>query len=396
MFMNRIFIVFVALCVFVFGACRSETGNSNVANQANVNNLTTEGVGNKFFTVEFKTEPSSIVAGEKTKLIFAIRNDKDEMVRELQIVHDKPMHLLIVSEDLEEFYHEHPEVQADGTFAANFTFQNGGRYKLYADFTPKGTEQVVKQYSVNVSGSPRVLKELKADETFEKTVGNLRVTMKPSGDLVANRELMLEFQVFDAQTNKPVTDLENYLGAKAHFVVISKDLEEFVHAHPMADDNVKSVEHKHDAKEEKMNGADAMSIVSAHIAFPKPSIYRIWAQFQRGGRVTTVPFTFEVKQGEAEKRLEKVEIPKGAFKIVVSKDGFTPEEVTFQKGQPLKLAFFRVDEENCASEVVFKNLNIKKSLPVGEVVLIDVPTNKSGEINFACGMNMYKGKIVIE
>lgn len=394
--MNRIFITFIAFSVLVFGGCRSETNNSNQANQTNANNLTTDNIGNKFFTIEFKTEPARIIAGEKTKLIFAIRNDKDETVRELQIVHEKPMHLLIVSEDLEEFYHEHPEVQADGSFAASFTFPKGGGYRLYADFTPFGAEQVVRNYPVTVSGAPRVANELKADEKFEKTVGDLRVVMKPSGDLITNRELMLEFQVFEAQTGKPVTDLQNYLGAKAHFVVISKDLDEFVHAHPMSTDNVKDDGHKHDEKSEKLAGADALSIVSAHIAFPKPAIYRLWAQFQRGGRVTTVPFTFEVKQGEAEKRLEKVEIPKGAFKIVVSKDGFTPEEVTFQKGQPLKLAFFRVDEENCADEVVFKELKITKKLPVGEVVLVDVPTNKTGAINFTCGMNMYKGKIVIE
>jgi hypothetical protein len=396
MFMNRIFIAFVVLCVFGFGACRNETGKSNITNSSDANNSDTESFGDKFFAVDFKTEPASIVAGEKTKLIFAVKNDKNEMVRDLQVVHDKPMHLLIVSEDLSEFYHEHPEAQADGTFAASFTFPSGGAYKLYADFTPFGSEQMVKSYPVTVSGSLRASKEMKADEIFEKTVGNLRVVMKPSGDLISNRELLLDFQVFDAQTNKPVTDLENYLGAKAHFVVISKDLEEFVHAHPMSTDNVKSDEHNHNAATEKMSGAEGMSIVSAHIAFPKPSIYRLWAQFQRGGNVTTIPFTFEVKQGEPEKRLEKVDVPKGAFKIVVSKDGFTPEEVTFQKGQPLKLAFFRVDEENCAGEVVFKSLNIKKTLPVGELVLIDIPTDKSGEINFACGMNMYKGKIVIE
>lgn len=394
--MNRIFISFFVFCALAFGACQSAVNNSNQANQANVSNSKPGSVGNKFFTIEFKTEPKEIKAGEKTKLSFAIRNDKDEMIRDLQIVHEKPMHLLIVSEDLQEFYHEHPEPQTDGSYAASFTFQNGGKYKLYADFTPVGAEQVVKSYPVEVSGTPRASVALKADEKFEKTVGNLRVTMKPSGDLISNRDLMLEFQVFDAQTGKPVTDLQNYLGAKAHFVVISQDLEEFVHAHPMSTDNAKGVEHKHDASEEKLHGEEAQSIVSAHISFPKQAIYRVWAQFQRGGNVTTVPFTFEVKQGEAEKRLEKVEIPQGAFKIVVSKDGFTPEEVTFQKGQPLKLAFFRADTENCADEIIIKSLNIKKSLPVGEVVLVDVPTNKTGEINFTCGMNMYKGKIVIE
>ncbi|HEY0429241.1 MAG TPA: cupredoxin domain-containing protein [Pyrinomonadaceae bacterium] len=394
--MNRIFTSLIIFCALWFAACGSKQSETVNTNQSNVNTSSVEGVGNKFFSIEFKTDPAPIRAGEKTKLIFTLKSDKDEIIKDLQIVHEKPMHLLIVSDDLEEFSHEHPELQPDGSYAANFAFPNGGGYRLFLDFTPFGAEQVVKDFPVAVSGAPRAQKELKADEVFEKTIGDLRFVMKPSADLIANRDLMLEYQVFDAKTDAPVTDLENYLGAKAHFVVISEDLEEFVHAHPMSDENVKSEEHTHEQSDGKMNGMEGMSIVSAHISFPKPAIYKVWAQFKRAGKVINVPFTLDVKQGEPEKRLEKVEIPKGAFKIVVSKDGFTPEEVTFQKGQPLKLAFYRIDEENCANEIVFKSLNIKKSLPLGEVVLIDIPTNKTGEINFACGMNMYKGKVVIE
>lgn len=391
---SKLFISFIIFCLFASAACRSETNNDKISNlnsaPKNVN------LPKGAFAVEFKAEPAEVKAGEKAKLIFTVKNDIGAIVKDLPIAHGKPMHLLIVSEDLEEFYHEHPEAQADGTYAAAFTFPNGGSYKFYTDFTPSGTEQVVKDFSLNISGNPRSAKELKADENFEKTVQNLRVVMKPDGNLVSGKQMLMNFQVFDAQTSQPVTDLENYLGAKAHFVVISRDLKDFVHAHPMSKDNVKSAEHNHDEANEKMAGAESMSIVSAHITFPKPSIYRVWAQFQRGGTVTTVPFTIDIKQGEAEKRLETAEIPKGAFKIVVSRDGFTPEEVTFQKGQPLKLAFFRADTENCAEEVIFKELNIKKKLPLGEIVLIDIPTAKAGEINFACGMNMYKGKIVIE
>ena len=326
----------------------------------------------------FGTSSDSVKANEPVELNFAIKKGNGEIIKDFEIVHEKLFHLLIVSDDLKEFYHIHPEFQPDGTFKISFAFPNGGYYRLFADLTPKGNSQIVKNFTQIVVGNERAKEPLKIDDKFEKTVDGLRVVMNPDAVLENGKELMLEFQVFDAQTNQPVKDLENYLGAKAHFVVISQDLEEFVHAHPMSADNVKDAEHKHDAKEEKLNGADAQSIVSAHISFPKPAIYRVFAQFQRAGKVTTVPFTVEVKQGEAEKRLEKVEIPKGAFKIVVSKDGFTPEEVTFQKGQPLKLAFFRVDEENCGSEIVFKNLNIKKALPVGEVVLIDIPTNKTG------------------
>jgi hypothetical protein len=397
--MKGIFLIAI-FSVLLISSCQTSTVQNNQANRTENKEIASTYKGN--FNAEFKSEPAEIKAGEKAKLIFTVKNNKGETIKDLQIVHEKPMHLLIVSDDLDEFYHEHPEAQADGTYQVNFTFQGGGRYRLYTDFTPLNSDhQVVQNFPLQVSGNERTTKELKPNSNFEKTVENLRVVMKPDGDLVSNKELMLSFQVFDAAANKPVTDLENYLGAKSHFVVISQDLQEFVHAHPMSTDNVKSGEHKHAAMTDhktdgKLASADAASIVSAHVTFPKPGIYRVWAQFKRGGKVTTVPFTFEVKKGEAEKRLETVEIPKGAFKVVVSRDGFTPQEISFKKGQPLKLAFYRADEENCGGEVVFKDLNIKKSLPVGKVVPVDVPTDKEGEISFACGMNMYKGKIIVQ
>ena len=98
------------------------------------------------FTSELKTNPEQIKAGEKIDLSFTIKNPKGETVESVQIVHEKPMHLLIVSEDLNEFYHEHPEQQSDKTFKVPFTFKNGGKYKLYADFTPNAAKQVVQNF----------------------------------------------------------------------------------------------------------------------------------------------------------------------------------------------------------------------------------------------------------
>ncbi|HEX9961713.1 MAG TPA: cupredoxin domain-containing protein, partial [Pyrinomonadaceae bacterium] len=59
-------------------------------------------------------------------------------------------------------------------------------------------------------------------------------------------------------------------------------------------------------------------------------------------------------------------------------------------------AFFRADAENCGDQIVFKDLNIKKNLPVGGVTVIDIPTEQEKTITFTCGMNMYKGRIVVE
>lgn len=365
------------------------------AGHSNQNSVTKE---SGTFTAELKTNPAEVKAGEKFELSFIVKNPKGETVKDLQIVHEKPLHLLIVSEDLAEFYHEHPEPQADGTYKVPFTFPNGGNFKLYADFTPKDSKQMVKSFNLKVTGNERKLEQLKADEKFEKTVDDLFVTMKSDGVIASGKDTTLNFQVFDAKTKKPVTDLQNYLGEKAHFVVISQNLQDFVHAHPKSHDTAKG-EHSHGDKahsDNKLAGADAESIVSTQLGFPQPGLYKIFAQFQRNNKIITVPFVVDVKVGDKADATKPVEIPKDAFKITVSKDGFTPTEVSFAKGKFTKLAFHRTDAENCGNEVVFKSLNITKKLPVGEVVLVDLPKDFGGNLEFACGMNMYKGKVVVE
>lgn len=391
--MKKILILLIGVCLFI--SCKTEAPkNENV--QTNINSETKN---NQLLTIDYSINSASVKANEPAEMTFTVRNGAGETIKEMEIVHEKLIHLLIVSEDLKEFYHLHPDQQADGSFKTSFSFPNGGNYKIYADLKPKGSEQLVKSFPQNVVGNERPKEPLKVDEKLEKTIGGLRVVMTPDAALESGKDVMLNFQVFDAATNSRVTDLEKYLGEYAHFVIISEDLRDFVHAHPMSKDNVKSGEHSHGSNENhdhKMMSESSNSIVSAHVNFPNAAKYKIWAQFQRGGKVIDVPFVIETKQGKAEKTLTDVKIPDGAYKIVVSKDGFAPEEFSYKKGQPLKLAFVRIDEENCGGEIVFKDLNIKKKLPVGEVVTVDIPTDKSGEINFACGMNMYKGKIVIE
>jgi plastocyanin domain-containing protein len=44
--------------------------------------------------------------------------------------------------------------------------------------------------------------------------------------------------------------------------------------------------------------------------------------------------------------------------------------------------------------VVFPSLNIKRALPLNEPVVIEFTPAKTGE--FACGMNMLKGVVVVE
>ena len=84
------------------------------------------------------------------------------------------------------------------------------------------------------------------------------------------------------------------------------------------------------------------------------------------------------------------------IEVTVSKAGYEPESVTVKKGQPVKLAFVRKDEENCGDELVFPKLNIKKKLPVGEIVTVEFTPEEAGEIKFTCGMDMYRGKVLVQ
>lgn len=381
--MKKIFLaILITTFLFTIGCqTKTEVNKNEHTEHTNQNTNTKQ---SESYTMDFKTNPVEVKAGEKIEMTFLVKNSKGETVENLQVVHEKLIHLLIVSEDLAEFYHEHPE-PANGIFKVPFTFKNGGKYKVYADFTPQNSAQIVKSFDLNVAGTPRLKEQLKVDAKLEKTIDDLVFTMKPAEELIAGKELTLNFNVSDAKTKKPITDLQNYLGEKAHFVIISQDLQEFVHAHPM------SGGHDHDDKNE------IAPTVMAHVSFPKAGLYKIFAQFQRNNKIITVPFVVEVKGDKTPaEHLNLTDVPKDAYRITVSKEGFTPNEIQITKGSFNKLAFVRLDTENCADEVVFKSLNIKKKLPVGEVVLVDLPKDFSGEINYACGMDMFKGKIVVE
>ncbi|HZH33475.1 MAG TPA: cupredoxin domain-containing protein, partial [Pyrinomonadaceae bacterium] len=87
--------------------------------------------------------------------------------------------------------------------------------------------------------------------------------------------------------------------------------------------------------------------------------------------------------------------PADAVRITVSGDGYAPSEIKVEKGKPVKLAFYRADADNCGGEVVFSKLNIRKKLPVGETVVVEFTPTESGELGFACGMDMMKGKVIV-
>jgi plastocyanin domain-containing protein len=85
----------------------------------------------------------------------------------------------------------------------------------------------------------------------------------------------------------------------------------------------------------------------------------------------------------------------GVVQITADGDGFKPSSVTITKDTPTKLVFTRTTDDTCATEVVFPDLDVKKDLPKGTPVTIDVPTDQARKLTFQCGMGMYKSSVVI-
>jgi plastocyanin domain-containing protein len=80
---------------------------------------------------------------------------------------------------------------------------------------------------------------------------------------------------------------------------------------------------------------------------------------------------------------------------VTVKGGYRPALVTAEAGRPLRLNFTRREATPCGEEVVLPEFGRRAHLPEGEVVSVEVTPSGPGEYEFTCGMNMYKGKIVV-
>lgn len=81
---------------------------------------------------------------------------------------------------------------------------------------------------------------------------------------------------------------------------------------------------------------------------------------------------------------------------IVVDGGYQPNRVTAVEGEKIRLKLLRKDYSPCSREVVFESLGIRRELPTGTPVLIDLPALPAGEIELKCGMNMLRGKIVVE
>ncbi len=100
--------------------------------------------------------------------------------------------------------------------------------------------------------------------------------------------------------------------------------------------------------------------------------------------------------GEREKvSVETNESGVQEIKVTV-KGGYSPDVIVVKSGVPVRLNFYRDETSSCSEQIVFGDFGIVKDLPAFKITPIEFTPEKSGEFTFACGMNMLRGKLIVQ
>lgn len=96
----------------------------------------------------------------------------------------------------------------------------------------------------------------------------------------------------------------------------------------------------------------------------------------------------------APKRSHRAEVEGGVQVVTVTvKGGYSPDLIDVVSGVPVRLVFDRQESGDCSSRVVMPQFHVNQTLPAFKATTIEFTPDQAGEFEFACGMNMLRGRI---
>ncbi len=249
-------------------ASDGHTDHSHVATTTGSNSNTIAEAGAKLAGTRVILENTALKAGNQNIAFKLFGKDGHAFgSSDLQTVHEKKLHFIVVSDDFKEYLHLHPEFK-DGTWSVPVTLKDNTSYQAYIDISPSEETPQVLRVPLKI-GAPTAVSKVSQNNS-EMTVGNITTSIKTEGAIATNHENSIIFNV--KQGGKDIIP-EQYLGALGHVIAVShSDPNNFVHAHPTTHE-----------------GGD--KDIHFGINFPTAGTYTLFAQFQVNGRVETYPFT---------------------------------------------------------------------------------------------------------
>lgn len=199
---------------------------------------------------------------EPVTLRFYVREKPGDIaVNDLQIEHEKYLHVIGVRDDLREFFHIHPVKIGPGTWEVQHVFAHGGNYKIWVQVAFQDGSYAFGQPALSLPGDIGEPPANSDRPDYEQRSG-YQITFKHTEPLMSGRTTSLQFLIRDAAGRE--TETENFLGASMHMVIVKDDLSVCLHAHPV-----------------DIGFADP--VISFNQIFAKPGNYKLFAQFRPKG-----------------------------------------------------------------------------------------------------------------
>jgi hypothetical protein len=207
--------------------------------------------------LRFVTGDTTLTAGRSLRFTFAVRDAHGRPVRDFEVEQGRRMHLIVVRRDLRRFAHLHPVQDRSGRWSVRVRLPDAGVYHAFADFQTAGTRHTLGT-DLFAGGRFEPL-ALPAPSPTAHAAG-YDVALRPGA-----KAGELRFAV--SRDGAPV-DLQPYLGANGHLVMLRAGDLAYEHVHPLPS-----------------------STLAFDTAGAAPGTYRLFLQFRHADRVRTVAFT---------------------------------------------------------------------------------------------------------
>ena len=213
------------------------------------------------------TLDSTVVpGGDSTAFGFAIVDDDGETVTAFDELHERPLHLIVLSRNMVDYLHVHPTLDPTGQWSVELPALDPGSYRVFADFQPAGGTNLTLGADITVPGDVTDV-ELPAAGNVASLDG-YTVSMNGTPTL-GDSELS-----FSVAIGGEVLRTDPYLGAAGHLVAIRGGDLAYLHVHPNKDGST--------------------PVVTFTAKFPTAGAYRLFFDFSLEGTVRTASFTVDI------------------------------------------------------------------------------------------------------
>ena len=225
-----------------------------------------------------------------------VDTEREKVIKpeDLDVVHEKKLHMFIFDEALVEFTHVHPEFDAEkNRWVVTALLPKNGNYWVWAQGTLIVDETTKVEFTTNmklttIGGQPANSLPPQLPRTRSGSDGNSQVTLSTTR-FVAGQMAMPTLTVTRNDGTSP--EITPFLGAKAHVIGVLSDGDTLIHAHPVEHDGGGG---HHDGIHSHHDHGPNPNQFMIHVVFPEPGNYRLWVQYRDGGLLRTIPLAVKV------------------------------------------------------------------------------------------------------